>query len=81
MTAPQPDDYIDILYKYTDLNGAVNILINQSLRRARASALNDPFDVLVGDWIGLDAESFFRKSNAIFTSFVGLGCCWPVRLS
>jgi hypothetical protein len=63
MTAPQPDDYIDILYKYTDLNGAVNILINQSLRCACASALNDPFDALIGDWIGLG--SCFRRSTVL----------------
>jgi hypothetical protein len=68
MTARQPDDYIDILYKHTGLNGAVNILINQTLPCASASKLNDPFDVLIGDWIGLHAESHFRKSNAIFTA-------------
>ena len=43
----------------------MKILVNQSLRFARASEMNDPFDLLIDDWVGVEANQFFQESNAL----------------
>src|SRR5688572_23428253 len=67
MTAePSPDDFTDILYKYTDLNGVQKILSTRTLRFARASEMNDPFDVFIADLFGMDLEEFFAEARDSF---------------
>ena len=60
---PHTDDFIEILYKYTDFSGAQNILSNRTLRFARASEMNDPFDVYIADLFGMDLDEFFEESR------------------
>src|SRR5439155_1436833 len=61
MTA-QSDDFTDILYKYTDLNGAQKTLTTGKLRFTRPSELNDPFDVRIDEWMAMEHEPFFRAA-------------------
>ena len=67
MTAEsRPDDFTDILYKYTDQNGAEKILTTRTLRFARAAEMNDPFDVYIADLFGMDLEEFFAEAHDSF---------------
>jgi len=52
----------DIIYKYTDEAGAQKILANRTLRFARPSEMNDPFDVYIDDLFGIDMNEFFEES-------------------
>jgi hypothetical protein len=56
------DDFTDVLYKYTDLGGVQKILSTRTLRFARASEMNDPFDVYIADLFGMDLDEFFQES-------------------
>ena len=49
-------DHTGIIYKYTDQNGAEKILSTRTLRFARPSEMNDPFDVYIEDLLGMDLE-------------------------
>src|SRR5437870_13808489 len=67
MTAEsRPDDFTDILYKYTDQNGAGKIPTTRTLRFARAAERNDPFDVYIADLRGMDLEEFFAEARDSF---------------
>jgi hypothetical protein len=52
-TASQANDTI---YKYTSQHGAECILTNKTLRFAKPSQMNDPFDVYIDDLLGMDLE-------------------------
>jgi hypothetical protein len=60
MTAPRPDDFTDILYKYTDQNGVEKILTTGKLRFTRPSEMNDPFDVRIDEWMAMDLRQFYE---------------------
>lgn len=51
-----------IIYKYTDRNGVDNILSNRTLRFARPSEMNDPFDVYIEDLLGMDLEEVQERA-------------------
>lgn len=55
-----------IIYKYTDRNGVDKILSNRTLRFARPSEMNDPFDVYIEDLLGIDLEEVHERGvNAL----------------
>jgi len=51
-----------IIYKYTDRNGVEKILSNRTLRFARPSEMNDPFDIYIEDLLGLDLEEVHERA-------------------
>ena len=51
-----------IIYKYTDQNGVEKILSNRTLRFARPSEMNDPFDVYIEDLLGIDLEEVQERA-------------------
>jgi len=53
----------DIIYKYTDSEGAKKILSNCTLRFVRPQEMNDPFDIYIGDLFGMDLREFFEESS------------------
>jgi hypothetical protein len=50
-----------IIYKYTDRDGVEKILSNRTLRFARPSEMNDPFDVYIEDLLGMDLEEVHER--------------------
>jgi hypothetical protein len=51
-----------IIYKYTDRDGVEKILSNRTLRFARPSEMNDPFDVYIEDLLGMDLEEVQERA-------------------
>jgi hypothetical protein len=50
-----------MIYKYADRDGVEKILSNRTLRFARPSEMNDPFDVYVEDLLGMDLEEVHER--------------------
>jgi hypothetical protein len=55
-----PDDFTDLLYKYTDFNGAQKTLSTGKLRFTRPSEMNDPFDVRIDQWMAMEYKPFYE---------------------
>ena len=55
--APTPS----IIDKYTDRDGVEKILSNRTLRFARPSEMNDPFDIYIEDLLGMDLEEVHER--------------------
>ena len=55
--APTPS----IIDKYTDRDGVEKILSNRTLRFARPSEMNDPFDIYIEDLPGMDLEEVHER--------------------
>jgi hypothetical protein len=51
-----------IIYKYTDRNGVEKILTNRTLRFARPSEMNDPFDAYIEGLLGVDLEEVQERA-------------------
>src|SRR5215470_1194513 len=54
------DDFVDLLYKYTDFSGAQETLTTCKLRFTRPSELNNPFDVRIDQWLPMELRSFYE---------------------
>lgn len=64
MAMPSESDHSPtpaIIYKYTDRDGVEKILSNRTLRFARPSEMNDPFDVYIEDLLGMDLEEVHER--------------------
>jgi hypothetical protein len=59
--ATAPNSASQIIYKYTDQNGARKILSTRTLRFGRPSEMNDPFDVYIEDLLGMDLEEMHER--------------------
>jgi len=62
---PPESDYAPtpgIIYKYTNRTGVEKILLNRTLRFARPSDMNDPFDVYIEDLFGMDLEEVHERA-------------------
>ena len=59
-----------IIYKYTDLNGAQQILSNRTLRFTRPSEMNDPFDVRIDEWVGMEHKELFEKIGPLVFAWI-----------
>jgi hypothetical protein len=60
-----------IIYKYTDRNGVAKILSTRTLRFARPSEMNDPFDVYIEDLFGMDLDEVYeRQIDALFDTLL-----------
>jgi hypothetical protein len=56
-------DFTEVLYKYTDYDGAEKTLANRTLKFTRASEFNDPFDIYIADLFGMDVEEFLDEAD------------------
>ena len=59
-----------IIYKYVGMEGARAILKNRTLRFARPSEMNDPFDIYIDDLFEISVAELFHRHRLEFVELL-----------
>lgn len=65
------------IYKYTDINGAINTLIQGTIRFSSPSTFNDPFDVSIQAVFAYDPTTRLDELQQEFQNVVYSETEWP----